>query len=58
MVEGKLNCTVECNPLLGPQVMQAVKELLAGHNVPKRIVTRESVFTQEFAARVIDNRKY
>jgi simple sugar transport system substrate-binding protein len=58
MVDGKLNCTVECNPLLGPQVMQAVKELLAGHNVPKRIVTRESVFTQEFAARVIDNRKY
>jgi simple sugar transport system substrate-binding protein len=58
MIEGKLNCTVECNPLLGPQLMQAVKELMAGRNLPKRIVTRESVFTQGTAAQVIANRKY
>ncbi|UUZ81423.1 ABC transporter substrate-binding protein [Paenibacillus sp. P26] len=58
MLQGKLNCTVECNPLLGPQLMQAAKELVAGRNLPKRIVTRESVFTQGVAAREIENRKY
>jgi simple sugar transport system substrate-binding protein len=58
MIEGKLNCTVECNPLLGPQLMQAVKELMAGRNLPKRIVTKESVFTQGTAAQVIAKRKY
>ena len=40
MVAGKLNGTVECNPLLGPQLMQAVKDLKAGKPLPKRIVTR------------------
>ena len=25
MIEGKLNCTVECSPLLGPQLFEAVK---------------------------------
>lgn len=58
MLKGKLNCTVECNPLLGPQLMQAAKEVIAGRNLPKRIAMRESVFTQGVAAREIGNRKY
>lgn len=58
MLDGKLNCTVECNPLLGPMLMQAVKELISGRNLPKRIVVREGVFTQGVAAREIDKRKY
>ncbi|WP_204249275.1 ABC transporter substrate-binding protein [Paenibacillus tuaregi] len=58
MLLGKLNCTVECNPLLGPQLIQAAKEVMAGHTLPKRIVTRESVFTKGTAAREIENRKY
>ena len=44
MIAGKLNVTVECNPLLGPQLMAAVKDVVAGRPVPKRIVTEESVF--------------
>ena len=58
MVEGKLNCTVECNPLLGPQLFDAVEAIAAGKKVPKRIVTEEGVFPQEVAADVIDSRKY
>ncbi|KRF42340.1 LacI family transcriptional regulator [Paenibacillus sp. Soil787] len=58
MLDGKLNCTVECNPLLGPMLMQAVKELVSGRNLPKRIVVREGVFTQGVAAREIGKRKY
>ncbi|MEO8016922.1 MAG: ABC transporter substrate-binding protein, partial [Pseudomonadota bacterium] len=30
MIEGKLNATVECNPLLGPQLMTSVTEVVAG----------------------------
>ena len=29
IVEGKLNCTVECNPLLGPAAFDTVEKLLA-----------------------------
>ena len=58
MVAGKLNCTVECNPLLGPQLFDAVEAIVAGKEVPKRIVTKESVFEQSQAAEAIKDRKY
>src|SRR4029078_4143289 len=50
MMAGKLNASVECSPLLGPQLMSAVKDLMAGKTLPKRIVTNESVFPAEVAA--------
>lgn len=58
MMAGKLNVSVECSPLLGPQLMAAVKELMAGKTLPKRIVTTESVFPMETAAKEFPNRKY
>jgi len=58
MMAGKLNATIECSPLLGPQLMQAVKDLKAGKPLPKRIVTQEGVFPQEVAAKEFPNRQY
>ncbi len=58
MVAGKLNVTVECSPLLGPPLMQAVKDLKAGKTLPRRIVTEEGVFPAEVAARELPKRKY
>jgi simple sugar transport system substrate-binding protein len=58
MIEGKLNCTVECNPLLGPQLMQVVEDLEMGKQIPKRIFVEESVFPEEIAEEEIENRKY
>jgi simple sugar transport system substrate-binding protein len=58
MIAGKLNCSVECSPLLGPQLMAAVKDIVAGKEVPKRIVTEEGVFPQEVASKEFPNRKY
>jgi simple sugar transport system substrate-binding protein len=58
MIAGKLNVTVECSPLLGPQLMAAVKDVVAGKTLPKRIVTEESVFPKEVAAQELPNRKY
>jgi len=58
MIAGKLNVSVECSPLLGPQLMQAVKDLKAGKTLPKRIVTEEGVFPMEVAAKEFPSRKY
>jgi simple sugar transport system substrate-binding protein len=58
MLEGKLNCTVECSPLLGPQLFDAVEDLMAGKKLAKRIVTKEGVFPQEVAKETLPTRKY
>jgi simple sugar transport system substrate-binding protein len=58
MIAGKLNVTVECNPLLGPQLMQVARDVVAGKSVPKRITTIESVFPAEVAAKEFPSRKY
>jgi len=58
MLAGKLNCTVECTPLLGPQLMQAVKTLMTGRQLPMRIITSEGVFPSETARKDHVNRKY
>jgi ABC-type sugar transport system substrate-binding protein len=58
MIAGKMNVTVECNPLLGPQLMQVARDVVAGKPVPKRITTVEGVFPAEVAAKELPNRKY
>ncbi len=58
MAQGKLNCTVECNPLLGPQLYDTVEAISAGKSVPKRILTQEGVFTQQQAAAELPKRQY
>lgn len=58
MVAGKLNVTVECNPLLGPQLMQLAKDVKAGKPVERRITTEESIYTADVAARELPKRKY
>ncbi len=58
MIAGKLNCSVECNPLLGPQLMKAVKDFMSGKELPVRIVTSEVVFPADVARSVLPSRKY
>jgi galactofuranose transport system substrate-binding protein len=58
MLAGKLNATIECNPLLGPQLMTSVAEVVAGRPIPKRIVVEEQVFTMETAKQHVQSRKY
>jgi ABC-type sugar transport system substrate-binding protein len=58
MIAGKLNVSVECSPLLGPQLMAAVKDVVAGKTLPRRIVTEEGVFPKETAAQEFPKRKY
>ena len=58
MVAGKLNCTVECNPLLGPQLFDIVEKIVAGKELPKRIYVDEKVYEQEQAKDAIAGRQY
>lgn len=58
MKAGKLNVTIECNPLLGPQLMQLAKDVVAKKPVEKRITVIEGVFPAEVAAKELPNRKY
>ncbi|MCY4753197.1 ABC transporter substrate-binding protein [Pelomonas aquatica] len=58
MKAGKLNVTVECNPLLGPQLMQLARDVVAGKPVEKRITVNEGVYPAEVAAKELPNRKY
>ena len=55
---GEVNCVVECNPLLGPQLMKAITDLMQGKELPLRIITDESVFTAETPKEAFKNRKY
>jgi galactofuranose transport system substrate-binding protein len=58
MAAGKVNCTVECNPLLGPMAFDAVEKAVKGEKVPKKTVVSDRVFDQSNAAAELPNRKY
>jgi ABC-type sugar transport system substrate-binding protein len=58
MAAGKLNCTVECNPQIGPQLFDAVEAIMAKKTLPKHTTVKEGVFEQSQAAAELPNRKY
>jgi simple sugar transport system substrate-binding protein len=58
MIAGKLNCTVECNPLLGPQFFDLALKVVNGEEVAKWVPSDESVYWPEQAAELIAERKY
>lgn len=58
MAAGKIDVVVECNPLLGPQLMDIVQKVVRKEATPKRIKTEEGVFTKDQAAAALPNRQY
>jgi simple sugar transport system substrate-binding protein len=58
MVDGDQNASIECNPLLGPQAVQAINDLRAGKKLPAKIDTIEGVFDQTNAAAALPTRQY
>ena len=58
MIAGKLNCTVECNPLLGPAAFDAVEAAVTGKPLPKKTVVQDRIFDQSVAKDVIGSRQY
>jgi len=60
LLDGTLNVTVECNPLLAPQVYEAALKALNGEELPKWVPSQEGVFrsTDPNLADVFATRKY
>jgi simple sugar transport system substrate-binding protein len=58
MIEGKLNATVECNPLLGPQFYELALKVVNGEEVPKWVPSEESIYYPDDAEEVLPTRKY
>lgn len=58
MIAGKLNATVECNPLLGPEFLKMALKVANGESVPKWIPSQEGVFFPDNAAEILPTRKY
>jgi len=58
MIAGKLACSIECTPLLGPLLMKAVQDYMDGKELPARIITSEGVFPASSAANEIQRRQY
>ena len=55
---GEMYCTIECNPLLGSQLMNTVKQVVKGTEVPVKIVNAENIFTKVVSNKVISDRQY
>ena len=58
MIDGWLQADVECNPLLGPQVMDLALNLMNGKEIVKEALTNESVFYPDKAAELLPTRQY
>jgi simple sugar transport system substrate-binding protein len=58
MIVGKLNATVECNPLLGPQFLELALKVVNGEPVPKWVPSKEGIFYPDDAKDILPTRKY
>jgi ABC-type sugar transport system substrate-binding protein len=58
VVDGKINCTVECNPLFRPKVYDTVTKLLAGQKIERKSFNKDELFDSTNAAAVVASRQY
>ncbi len=58
IIDGKLNVSVECNPLLGPQFFDLALKVVNGVPVEKRVPSIETIFDINNAAEFINQRGY
>ena len=58
MIDGKANCTVECNPLQGELIMETAKKILKGDKVEKLVYVQEGIFPADVAKEKMPERKY
>jgi len=58
MIAGKLNATIECNPLLGPQFFELALRVVNGEEVPRWVPSEEGIFLPDNALEILPTRKY
>jgi galactofuranose transport system substrate-binding protein len=58
VVDGKINCVVECNPLFGPKVYDTVARVLEKKPVPRKAYNKDELFDATNAAAALPTRQY
>lgn len=58
VVDGRINCTVECNPLFGPKVYDTITRVLAGEKVERKSFNKDELFDATNAAAALPTRQY
>lgn len=58
VVDGKINCVVECNPLFGPKVYDTIAKVLKGEQVPRKAYNKDELFDATNAAAALPTRQY
>jgi simple sugar transport system substrate-binding protein len=58
VIDGKINCTVECNPLFGPKVFDTIARMRAGEKVERKSFNKDELFDSTNASAVIASREY
>ena len=58
VAEGRINCTIECNPLFGPKVYDTAAKLVAGETVPKKSYNKDELIDATNAAKLLPTRQY
>jgi galactofuranose transport system substrate-binding protein len=58
MVDGWFQADVECNPLLGPQVLEMALDLMNGKSIEREVLTNETVYYPDKAAELLPSRQY
>ena len=59
MLDGKLNVSVECTPLMGPSAFDALEAAWSGEELPDWIVNEDGIYPMSVVTKqVLDSRKY
>ncbi|MCR5613838.1 ABC transporter substrate-binding protein [Treponema sp.] len=58
LVDGKINCIIECNPKMGTKVIEFVKTLAANRPIPAATYVPETVFSEDDDLSSISPRGY
>ena len=58
VADGRINCTVECNPLFGPKIYDTAAKIVAGETVPKKSYNKDEVIDATNAAKLLPTRQY
>jgi simple sugar transport system substrate-binding protein len=58
LAAGKINCSVECSPRLGPQAFDAVQAALSGQTLPKKQVVQDRLFDATNVKDVLARKDY
>jgi simple sugar transport system substrate-binding protein len=58
VADGRINCTVECNPLFGPKIYDIAAKIVAGETPPKKSYNKDEVIDGTNAAKLLPTRQY